>query len=59
MYGETRKIFGREFFCLPDMAPIREIYCSQIFSDLGYLIIIMDSINSIYTLYYVVCASMV
>ena len=37
MYGETHGIFSREFFCLPDMAPIREIYCLRIFFDLGYI----------------------
>ena len=36
MYGETHEIFSHKLFCLPDMAPICEIYFSQIFSDLGY-----------------------
>ena len=38
MYGETHEIFNREFFGLPDMALIHKIYCSRIFSDLGYLL---------------------
>ena len=37
MYGETHEIFSREFFCLPDMVPIRDIYYLQIFSNIGYL----------------------
>ena len=36
MYGKTHEILSREFFCLSDIAPIREIYCSRMFSDLGY-----------------------
>ena len=36
MYGETHRIFSREYFCLPDIAPIREIYGLRIFFDLGY-----------------------